>query len=103
MPHLFRKALCKFSVPFFFNNDLIFFSLFRSTLNARRLFEELISRHAAEVKRDNAMLRGQRVKLVGHQRVKARRPKSKPDSVIQRLLERFDPLKLNSTNNSRLY
>lgn len=50
------------------------------------MFEELVSRHAAEV---NLGRKGGG-NLIGHQRVKARRPKSKPDSVIQKLLERFD-------------
>ncbi len=61
------------------------------------MFEELVSRQAAEVKRGQ---RGGGVpsKLVGHQRVKVKRPRSKPDSVIQKLLERFDPLKLSSNN-----
>lgn len=62
------------------------------------MFEDLVSRQAAEVRR---VQKGGGVKFIGHQmqRIKARRPKTKPDSVIQKLLERFDPLKLNSTNN----
>lgn len=57
-----------------------------SIRNVREMFEELVSRHAAEV---NLGRRGGG-NLIGHQRVKARRPKTKPDSVIQKLLERFD-------------
>lgn len=60
------------------------------------MFEDLVSRQAAEVRRGRGSGVG---KHIGHQRVKARHPKTKPDSVIQKLLERFDPLKLNSTNN----
>lgn len=60
------------------------------------MFEEM-SRHTT-VDLNKQGQRGMGGKLIGHQRVKAKRRKAKPDSVIQRLLERFDPLKLNSSS-----
>lgn len=65
-----------------------------STQNTRRMFEELISHHYAEVERDSPMVKrakGGKIINIGQQRVKAKRPRFKPDSVLHKLLERFDP------------
>ena len=57
------------------------------------MFEQM-SRRAADIRR----LSSDEIKIIGHQRVKVKHRKNKPDSVIQRLLDRFDPLMLNSAN-----
>ena len=61
-----------------------------STQSTRKMFEELIFRQRAEIEKDSAMQRTAEGEKAGYQR--AKRQRSKPDLVISKLLERFDPL-----------
>ena len=74
--------------------------IYRSTQRAKFLFEELISRQSRDIMKGSPLLWRHKGngKPVGQQRVKERKPRAKPNSVIQKLLEKFDPLKLNSAN-----
>lgn len=61
----------------------------------RRVFEDLIIHQTQAVMRDSPLLRRQGgvSKPAVQQRFRERRLRVKPDSVIQQLLERFDPLR----------
>lgn len=81
----------------------LFFALFYSqTQHTRRIFEDLIAKQTQEALRDSPIVRRQRRNSNKKAYLQKEKPHSKPDSVFQKLIDRFDPMRLTSGAKTRV-
>ena len=70
------------------------------TQHTKKIWEDLIAKRAEEAVRDSPQMRKRRIGKPAPQRGREK-PHSKPDTVIQRLLDRFDPKRLTAASKLR--
>lgn len=79
------------------HTQLLLLYICSQTQQTKQMFEDLIAKQARAARRDSPLMHRQRMTKPPTQRVKER-PRLKPDSVIQKLLEKFDPTRLTGTS-----
>ena len=88
-----QKEKSDYSYPFYFCSQ---------TQHTRRIFEDLIAKQTQEALRDSPVVRRQRRTSIKKPHLNKEKPPSKPDSVFQKLIDRFDPMRLTSGAKTRV-
>ena len=81
---------------------LLFALFYSQTQHTRRIFEDLIAKQTQEALRDSPIVRRQRRNSNKKAYLQKEKPHSKPDSVFQKLIDRFDPMRLTSGAKTRV-
>ena len=76
----------------------IFFSCRRQTQHTKRIFEELIARQTQEALRDSPVTRRQKLGSIKNSGLL----QGRPDTVFQKLLDRFDPMRLTGATKTQV-
>lgn len=82
---------------------MFFCTFYSQTQHTRRIFEDLIAKQTQEALRDSPIVRRQRRNSNKKSTyLHKEKPHSKPDSVFQKLIDRFDPMRLTSGTKTRV-